>query len=146
MIKELKRGYKVFFERLCKKYGIAAFIVFGSSATGKTNKLSDIDIAYLPQKKLAPTKENALFVEVIEYLRRDDVDLVDLTKTSLILKYSAINLGKVIACIDEKQLYDFVIITRREYLDTAYLRDLFYRYTVKRIKSGRFGGANEKTG
>lgn len=127
------------FLNFCKKYKIAVFILFGSEASGKTNKLSDIDIAYLPQKKLNLKQEDALFLEVSKLFRRNDIDMVDLTKAHITLKYSIINSGKLLACIDRKLLYSFIYKTRSAYLDTQYIRTVFSYYMNKRIESGRFG-------
>lgn len=125
---------------LCKRYKIAAFILFGSEAKCRTNRLSDIDIAYLPIERLGIKQEDAVFLDVVKLFKRDDIDLVDLTKADLILKYSIINSGKLLACTDKKLLYNFTLRTRAEYLDTQNIRAIFAYYMDRRIATGRFGG------
>lgn len=124
--------------KLCKRYKISAFILFGSEAAGKTNRLSDIDLAYLPQKKLSQKQEDLLFLEATKLFKRDDIDLVDLTKADITLRYSIINAGKLLACMDQKLLYNFIVRTRSIYLDTQYIRSVFAYYMNKRIESGQF--------
>lgn len=137
----IKKKDVIFFESLCRKYSIAAFILFGSLTSGRAGAMSDVDIAYLPSRKLSHGEEDGLYLETIKQLNRDDVDLVDASKADLLLKYSIIASGKVIACIDEKMFYDFIIATRRDYLDTVHLRSIFAKYLVGRIKLGLFGRA-----
>lgn len=127
------------FLKLCKKYKVAAFILFGSEASGKTNKLSDIDVAYLPQIKFTHKQEDSLFLAVTKLFKRDDIDLVDLTKADITLKYSIINSGKLLVCMNKKILYKFVLKTRAIYLDTQHIRSVFAYYMNKRIEAGQFG-------
>src|SRR3989338_4067435 len=126
--------------KLCRKYKIAAFILFGSKASGKANRLSDIHIAYLPRLKLTAKQEDTLFLNVVKLFKRDDLDLVDLTKADITLKYAIINSGKLLACTSQKCLYNFVLKTRSVYLDTQYIRKVLAYYMNKRIEAGQFGG------
>jgi predicted nucleotidyltransferase len=130
---------KHFFKELCKNYSILFFILFGSHARNRANELSDIDIAYFPRIRLSLMKENQLFITVCSFYKRDDIDLVDLQKTSLLIRFSSIVYGKILSCSDEKSLYTFMVKTRREYLDTAYMRSIFNHYLQERIQKGRFG-------
>lgn len=79
-------------------------------------------------------------MEVSKLFKRDDIDMVDLTKADITLKYSIINSGQLLACTDRKLLYNFICKTRSIYLDTQYIRAVFAFYMNKRIESGRFGG------
>lgn len=130
-----------FLKALCLKYNIAAVILFGSSATKRTNPMSDMDIAYLPRRQLSLKKEPRLYLDIIGHFKRDDIDLVDLSNAGLLLKYSVITSGTVLVCTSERLLYNFIVDTRRDYLDTAYLRSIFSHYLTKRIKLGLFGEA-----
>lgn len=135
----IKKSDAGFFRELCHKYKIMVFFLFGSHASRKTNVLSDVDIAYFPEESLTQKMETRLFLEVARRFKRDDIDLVDLSKAGLLLKYSVIRLGKEIACIDSKFLYNFIIRTRRDYLDTSYIRAIYAHYLAKRISLGQFG-------
>ena len=128
-----------FFKELSYRYKISFFILFGSHARSQNNALSDIDIAYMPRKKLSLKKENSLFIEICSFYKRDDIDLVDLTVAPLLLKFSCIMYGKILLCNDKKTLYNFIVYTRREYLDTEHIRSIFNYYLAKRINEGRFG-------
>lgn len=127
------------FLKFCKKYKVVAFFLFGSEASGRTNRLSDIDIAYLPSGKLSAKREDILFMDVAKLLKRDDLDMVDLSRADISLKYSVINSGKLLACADQKLLYNFVVKTRSVYLDTQYMRTIFAFYMNRRIERGQFG-------
>ncbi|MBI5298837.1 MAG: nucleotidyltransferase domain-containing protein [Deltaproteobacteria bacterium] len=124
---------------LCKKYKIIAFFLFGSVATSRANKLSDIDIAFLPKRTLTHRQEDALFLEISGKFHRDDMDLVNLAEAPLSLQYSVINGGKIITCFDKKLLYNFIVKTRSLYLDTMAIREIFAHYLKKRIRTGLFG-------
>lgn len=135
------KGDKEFFGALCCKFGIVAFILFGSQATKKTTALSDLDIGYIPGKSISTKAENQLFLEITKRFKRDDVDLVDLKKAPLLLRYSVINCGKTIAYANEKILYNFIVETRRNYLDTSHIRSILSYYLAKRINLGLLGKA-----
>lgn len=126
---------------LCRRHGIAALILFGSEARGRANPLSDIDLAYLPSRRMSQAAETGLFLEISKRLKRDDIDLIDISGAGLLLRYSALATGTVIVCSDGRALYDFAVRTRREYLDTAHIRGVFAHYLVKRLKAGQFGAA-----
>lgn len=132
------RNHRSFFTKLAKKYGLCAVFLFGSQARFEATPLSDLDLAYLPRKKLSNAQEKRIYVELLDYLKRDDVDFVDLLQTPISLAYSVIKEGQLLCCLDEKRLYDFIIETRREYLDTAYLRQIFVDAMKERIASGSF--------
>lgn len=136
IIRKLDEGH---FKQLCRKYDIAAFLIFGSQSTGKTTPLSDLDIAYLPNRTLSDDEENELYVRMLKLFNRNDIDLVDLTKADIILKFSVVLSGKVVACTGERALYNFIVETRRDYLDTNYIRSVFSYYMSKRIKEEKFG-------
>src|SRR3990167_2018061 len=71
--------------------GLRLILLFGSVATGKVNKKSDIDLAFLFDK---PIDMLALTNRVIRLLRTDNIDVIDLRRASPLLKYSAVRHGK----------------------------------------------------
>jgi predicted nucleotidyltransferase len=80
--------YKVKFVRklelLAKKYGITLIVLFGSSAKGITrqNTNSDIDLAVSLDKPISEAQEGQLFIDLINILRTDSLDLINLDYAS----------------------------------------------------------------
>jgi predicted nucleotidyltransferase len=129
---------QVFFLELCRKYGLSAVYLFGSQVRKHQSQLSDIDLAYLPKKAISMKREADLYVQVIRYFKRDDIDMVNLDEASVALRYEVVREGYLLACLDEEAVYDFVVSTRRVYLDTAPLRKLQYDYLKERILTNSF--------
>jgi predicted nucleotidyltransferase len=72
---------------LAQTYGLSLVVLFGSQATGKTHKESDVDVAYLSGKKLSFDDEVQVNFRLTEIFRNDKVSLVNLkTASPLLLK------------------------------------------------------------
>src|SRR3989338_3487852 len=65
--------------------GLEIVLLFGSAASGRMHKKSDIDLAFLYKK---PVNILSLTNRVIKLLHMDSVDVVDLRHASPLLKYS----------------------------------------------------------
>ena len=87
--------------------GVKAIYLFGSYASGLATKKSDIDIAILMDKKIAPVQRWQIESELADELSRD-VDLVDLLNASTVMQNQIIQQG---ICIydDEKNACFFEI-------------------------------------
>lgn len=72
--------------------GIKAIYLFGSYASGLATKKSDIDIAILMDKKIAPVQRWQIESELADELSRD-VDLVDLLNASTVMQNQIIQQG-----------------------------------------------------
>lgn len=117
---------------------IAAVYLFGSYGTQYHNKHSDIDlgIVYLPTIKIDLEKELELDVEISLALKTDNVDVVNLNKASIQLRYNAISEGKLIYEADYRATSNFIEETINIYLDYAHhLRGFYLEYT-KSLKEG----------
>ena len=95
-------------------------MLFGSVATGKVNKKSDIDLAFLFDK---PIDMLALTNRVIRLLRTDNIDVIDLRRASPLLKYSAVRHGKPLYEREPGMFNEFYSLAFRMYVDTKKLRD-----------------------
>ncbi len=72
---------------LAKKYGLTLVVLFGSQATGQTHKESDVDVAYMSEKKLSFDDEALLNFNMTEIFHNDKVSLVNMkTASPLLLK------------------------------------------------------------
>lgn len=123
-------------EKICRKFNILLLYLYGSYATGKQTKLSDIDIAYLPSKKLS-LKEEIDFLKKIEEIFEDEgIDLIDLNKAPLTLIHRVLKEGK---CLYAKNLgikIEFETKKEIEYLDTFWMRKEYFEKMVERIENG----------
>lgn len=100
--------------------GLRLILLFGSVVTGKVNKKSDIDLAFLFDK---PVDILALTNRVIRLLHTDNVDVVDLRRASPLLKFSAVKSGMLIYEREPGMFNEFYSLAFRMYVDTRKLRD-----------------------
>ena len=118
--------------------------LFGSSATGKTHRHSDVDIAVTLSNKI-PAKRFlawrlAMLPKLCSVLKTDNVDLVVLNDAPLVLRYEIVSSGKIALNAKPKQELEFRLRTMDEYFDTAPMRAMFRRVMQQKIKEGTFLG------
>jgi len=98
--------------------------LFGSQATGKTNKLSDIDIGVLFKENLSDSTCFDLRVKMTADLsgisKTDQVDVVNLEKAPIALRYSAISPKKEILTVNNNRRAVFEAETNSRYFDYSY--------------------------
>lgn len=79
---------------------VEAAYLFGSQASGKANRLSDVDVAVLFQDKLKQKQRNKLRMTMIgdigHILARNDTEVVDLKELPLSFNYQAIASKKML--------------------------------------------------
>ena len=118
MFTEISEKLKNFFK---KREEVQFAIVFGSLAKGKMNALSDIDIAVMIDPNLKDTTPygyNAtLTTDLMQELKRNDVDVVILNKSPIMLKYEILRYGKFIYIRDKQAQIKFQIDTINRYED-----------------------------
>ncbi len=105
---------------LFNEKGLQLILLFGSVASGKEYRESDIDLGFLFDK---PVDILALTNRVIQLLKTDRVDVVDLSRASPLLKYSAIRTGKALFEQTPGLFNIFQSLTFRIYVDAKKLRD-----------------------
>ncbi len=135
-IEEIKRVFGKYEEVLIA-------YLFGSTATGKKTRLSDIDIAVL-LSKMNVNDEFYLIMELREditkIIENDDFDLLILNKAPLVLRYQVLKNGKILYSKDEKVRVEFEESTRDMYFDFAPVRNEYYRIFFENIERGRMLG------
>jgi uncharacterized protein len=94
-------------EEFAKKHGLSLLVLFGSQATGKTHKKSDIDIAFISSKKLSLREVANLAFEATSILQDGPVDLVDVRNTSPLLLREIVQSGKILY---EKESSTFILL------------------------------------
>jgi predicted nucleotidyltransferase len=105
---------------LFNEEGLRLILLFGSVASGREYRGSDVDLGFLFDR---PFDILVLTNRVIQLLRTDRVDVVDLSRASPLLKYSAIRQGRVVFEQTPGLFNIFQSLTFRIYVDTKKLRD-----------------------
>ncbi len=103
-----------------KDEGLKLVLLFGSAILGKVHKQSDIDIAFLFNR---PVDILSLTNRVIRLLHADNIDIVDLSRASPLLKFSVVKNGKLLYERLPGMFNEFYSLAFRMYVDTKKLRD-----------------------
>jgi predicted nucleotidyltransferase len=114
--KDLKNRLSPLFE----EEGLCLVILFGSFASGRTHKKSDIDLAFLFDD---PVDILDLTNRVIRLLHTDNIDIIDLRRTNPLLRFVALNKGKLLFERRPGMFNGFFSLVFRMYIDTKKLRD-----------------------
>lgn len=114
--------------------------LFGSLACGNSGPLSDLDLAvYLDGRLDFFAYRLNLMESLAKVLKTENFDLVVLNNAPIVLKNEVIR-HSVILKDDRPRRVMFESRTVREYLDTAYLRDVQRSYMREQIERGDFFG------
>ncbi len=100
--------------------GLQLVLLFGSVVSGKECGKSDIDLGFLFDK---PVDILDLTNRVIQLLKTDRVDVIDLSRASPLLKYSIIRTGTLLFEKSPGLFNTFQSLTFRIYADSKKLRD-----------------------
>jgi len=95
-------------------------LLFGSQSSGQAYPESDIDLGFLYDE---PVDLLNLTNKVIQVLRKDRVDVVDLRRANPLLCYSAARQGKLLYERCPGLFNRFYSLSFRRYVDTKKLRD-----------------------
>ncbi|MCC4768730.1 nucleotidyltransferase [Methanosarcina sp. DH2] len=136
-LEQLEQKLREFFSRV---EGVKVAYLFGSTVRGEANCLSDIDIAVLFDDTLLQKKafdlELELIGELTVLLETNNVDLVILNNSPLLLTYNVIRDG-IILKSDEPSRVKFETKIMSRYLDERYHIERHAKENLKRIaKSG----------
>ncbi len=99
---------------------IIAAILFGSYNTPFFNERSDLDFGLIFDRSVELSTELNIEVEISELLGTDRIDLVNLNKAPLLLKYNAVAGGKIIYESDYEKTSDFLEKIYNEFCDFEY--------------------------
>ncbi len=114
--------------------------VFGSVPRGRAGPLSDIDFAVLLRRGCDVFDARLKLMEALAAsLKTDGVDLVALNDAPLLLRYEVVRDGTLLK--DEPSArVAFETAVLREYLDTAFLRDVQRRFVKEQAAAGGYFG------
>jgi len=112
-----------------QEMSLDAVILFGSFASGDQKPLSDIDIAVLMNRGLAPEQisetHSRLLGVITETLTTEEIDLVVLNTAPLRFSYSILKNGALVFVRNAEHLIDFREQVIKEYLDFSYYLTMF---------------------
>ena len=103
-----------------RRKNIAAVYIFGSTATGRDRRGSDIDLAIIVKKAIARRERLRLEADLSGRLRRD-VDLVVFGQAAPLLQHQILKYGRLVCENDPAERVRQEVRARAEYLDTRRL-------------------------
>jgi predicted nucleotidyltransferase len=122
---------------------VSAAWLFGSMATGKAGKDSDIDIAVLFVPGLSKYERfdlRLLLAGELARLAGREADLVDMEAVPLFLQHQVRKTGRLIVEQDHAYRVAFDVRSRREYFDLAPVLELRNRKLIERVTGGNGNG------
>lgn len=90
-------------------------ILFGSRAENRDRADSDYDIAFLSDQKFSPY-DLYMIAQRLASILNQDVDLLDLSQVSTVMKVQILHKGKVIYCSDDQRRMDFAMKAYKMYV------------------------------
>ncbi len=103
-----------------RKKRIAAVYLFGSMATGKDCRNSDLDLAIISKRIITSHERLKIEAELSNRLRQD-VDLVVFGQASPLLQHQILKYGRLVSENDPDERVRQEVRARSEYLDTRHL-------------------------
>lgn len=105
---------------LRRKKRIAAAYLFGSTATGRDRRGSDLDLAIIAKRTISGRERLRIEADLSSRLRRD-VDLVVFGQAAPLLQHQILKYGRLICENDPAERVRQEVRARAEYLDTRRL-------------------------
>ena len=93
---EITEDQKRSIATLARKHGLSLVVLFGSQATGKTHKESDVDIGVIAGEHFDYREAYAVEGELAPILKRRDAEGVNLRRVSPLLFLRALQKRKVL--------------------------------------------------
>jgi predicted nucleotidyltransferase len=99
----------------CNDVIVAAY-VFGSSAAGKEQRKSDIDVAIMIRGSMGSFERVQIETELSNLLGKD-IDLVVFSRASPLLQHQILKYGRIVYEADARERVRQEVTSRRDYLD-----------------------------
>ena len=100
--------------RLASGGRLLAVYLFGSEAEGRARPDSDVDLAFLSERALDPVVVFDVAQDLATALHRD-VDLLDLSRASTVLRAQVIGRGRVLHSGDARRVGEFEMYALSDY-------------------------------
>ena len=127
--KDVTKRIPVLIDRLSKDSHVIALFAFGSLASGRLKKLSDLDFGILVSGTLNRQERFDKHLDLIgtfnSVLRTDEVDLVLMNDAPMKFCHEIFKTGTLLYCANTGELADFSERIIKRYLDFRYFRDNF---------------------
>ena len=128
-------------KEVAEKFGIDLLLLFGSQATSKTHKNSDVDLAFLPNRDSVLIDESQLLIDLMEIFKRDDVEIVNLKVASPTLMRAVVRDGTVLYEKEKDIFLKWKLYATKIWMETSWLRSMRDRklkeWAIARNKSSR---------
>lgn len=118
---------------LAEQYRLTFVILFGSQATGKTHRESDVDIAYQSVEPLSLREEGKLILDLMPIFKTNKIDLVALHNAPPLLLNEIVRTGRVLYERIPAAFVDFYLYARRVYDESRPLFRLRSEYVHRKI-------------
>ena len=117
--------------------------LFGSQARGEAGPLSDVDLAIVldPATPSPDLRRDDLNARLMQWLHRDDVDLVLADRAPPLLRHRIVRYGICLFAREPVEATRFAVRALQSYEDTRPLRDIAYAAQQRRLASDEFGRA-----
>lgn len=110
-------------QEIAKKHDIKFMVLFGSQARGATHNESDIDIAILANNpEMSSSVTTAIWNDLSDMLRRDDIEVVDMNKASPTLMHAVSKDGKLLYEEKSDIYLEWKAYVAKIWMETAWLR------------------------
>ena len=119
-------------------------LVFGSTAAGRSNRLSDVDIGIYTEAEIT-LLEMGIIIAGLEKIVRKKVDLVilnDLYKKRPKFSFQVISSAKLLFTKNDDVFVNFKRNVFLYYIDARPLIETVDKSIIKRIETGHFGERN----
>ena len=127
-----------------KRREIVAAYLFGSTASGRTRRDSDVDIAVLlarpPRSNRSLTYRLKLMADLGSALRRSDVEVVILNDASPLLAHRILSKGKLVFDRSPSARIRFQVRTASLYADLIPMFETHIRYLKRHAREDRIVG------
>jgi uncharacterized protein len=121
-------------QTLCANFPEVELVyLFGSQATQKATKASDMDIALFLDPSSCPiviTRKAELLAAVEDHFRSNHVDVTFLNTAGSVLKYEVLKHGKLLFERNPGTHKKFQLRTWKEFFDFKPVLDFFYRRKI----------------
>ncbi|MEA3288191.1 MAG: nucleotidyltransferase domain-containing protein [Candidatus Marinimicrobia bacterium] len=101
---------------------ISAVYLFGSIVSDRLSINSDIDIAVLTHSGDLSFPDQMDISQELSDITGREIDLVELSEVSVILRNQVLRKGELIICQDKRALNHFIVRTNQEYIDLKRVR------------------------
>jgi len=126
---------------------VVAAYLFGSQATGRAGRGSDVDIAVLLSESVAPQRRGERRLRLIVDLERlceRSVDVVVLNRATPVLQNQVLRYGKLLFERDRLARVRFEVRARQAYFDLKPVYDRHTQELLERIKEVGLSGRKRR--